>query len=129
MTIKESDDSAIDYEFIRKYIRDDSDKNKEANQTDFSLNFVSQKQSGTSTEILSREGEGESYRENSDFNKKPWQKNKGFEEPLETDESNETIESQSKPLTEAKKEFLEHLEDDSLTVDTCTKLTHDWNNK
>jgi hypothetical protein len=128
MTTKESDDdSTVDYEFLKKYIRDDSDKAKE-NQNDFSPNnFTSQKQGSTGIEVQSREGEGESYREETNFNKKPWQKNNDFEE---SDGSNEEeIESPSKPLTEAKKEFMEHMEDDSLTLDTASKLTYDWNNK
>lgn len=44
---------------------------------------------------------------------------------VDSDKS-EKIESQSKPIVEAKKEFSEHLEDDSLTTDTCNKLNQDW---
>jgi hypothetical protein len=123
METKESDESVVDYEFLKKYIRDDdSDKSKETIQLDFSQKFKTEKQGSTGTEILSREGEGESYREETSFNKKPWQKNKEPDEPIESDDSNEDIIPQSKPPTEAKKEFLEHLEDESLTLDTAVNL-------
>lgn len=79
-----------------------------------------------STEVFNRIGESEIHSENPNFHKRTWEENDGFEE---SDESSKTIESQSKPLVEAKKEFLEHLEDDSLTVDTCGNLNKDWKKK
>ena len=39
------------------------------------------------------------------------------------------VESASKPLADAKKEFFEHLEDDSLTIDTCENVNRDWKRK
>ena len=142
MAIKESDDFSIDYEFLSKYIRDDSDKSKETNQSDFSIKkFESQKQNSNGTEILARDGEGESYSENTIANKKPWEKNKGFDESDESDESiefddsdeesdgsTEKIEFQSN-ISDAKKEFVKHLDDESLSIDTCTRINHDWEKK
>jgi hypothetical protein len=47
----------------------------------------------------------------------------------EQDKNSEKIEFKSKHLSNAKKEFFEHLEDDSLTVDTCDKIARDWKAK
>ena len=74
------------------------------------------------TEVFNNIGEEELHSENSNFFKRQRQENDEFEP------SNE-IESSSKPITEAKKEFLKHLEDDSLTLDTCDRLNHDWKKK
>jgi len=74
------------------------------------------------TEVFNRIGEGECFTENPNFyNRQKRQYDDNDEEP------EVKVESSSKPLTEAKKEFSEHLEKDSLTIDTCEKLTHDWN--
>ena len=134
MTIKESDEFSIDYEFLGKYIRDDSNKDKQSSNGNFSFkNFESQKQNGE-IEVFDSVGEGESFsspninNNQNSFNKKPWQKNKGFEELDESDESSEKIESKSN-ISDAKKEFMEHLEDESLTVDTANKLNFDWKRK
>jgi len=76
------------------------------------------------TEVFNRIGESEIYSEKPNFNKRY-----SRDESIDDDEPQIKIESSSKPLTEAKKEFLEHLEKDSLTIDTCEKITHDWNKK
>jgi len=121
MAIKEGENSSDNYPFIKKYIRDDSDKEnlKDEDKKHFSLkNFRTENQS--TIEIFGQVGEGGSYPENTNFNKRPDQENEGFEA------SNEEVESISKPASDAKKEFLKHLEDDSLSIDTCNKLNHDW---
>lgn len=71
------------------------------------------------TEVFNNIGESEIYSENPKFFKRHREVDDGFEAPHK-------IESVSKPITDAKKEFFEQLNDDSLTVDTCSKLTHDW---
>jgi len=74
------------------------------------------------TEVFNRIGEGESFTETPNSYKR-FTKYRDEEE----DEPEVKIESTSVPLTEAKKEFLDHLNKDSLTIDTCEKITHDWN--
>ncbi|MFA5856505.1 MAG: hypothetical protein WC867_04045 [Candidatus Pacearchaeota archaeon] len=39
---------------------------------------------------------------------------------------NEKVEYKSKEMTDAKKEYFEHLEDDSLNIDTCSRLNREW---
>ena len=77
------------------------------------------------TEVFNRIGEEELHSENEYFYKKKREENEGFT----TSKTSEKIESISKPITKAKKEFFEHLEDDSLTLDICSKLNHDWKKK
>ena len=74
------------------------------------------------TEVFGRIGESEIYSENPNF----YRRKKEYDD---IPEKHIKVESTSKPLTEAKKEFLEHLEDESLSVDTCSRINHDWNNK
>ncbi len=121
MVIKESEDSSTDDGFIKRYIRDDLDENPEQ--------FLREKfetKKSSATEVFSRVGEGESYRENNDFNRR-W--NKANEDDVGIKTSNEKVEFTSKPITEAKKEFLEHLEDESLSIDTCSQINKDWKRK
>jgi len=126
MAPKESDDYSIDYEFIRKYIKDDSncdkaDLKKEDKRPLSWKDFESEKQ-GT-IEVFNNVGEGESYPENTNFNKKQDENNEGFET------FNGKVECIPKPNSEARQEFLKHLEDDSLSIDTCNRLNHDWKRK
>jgi hypothetical protein len=121
MATKESEGSSIDYEFLKKYIRDDSPEEKQDNNSDFSKKFTIEKQ--TSVEVFGSVGEGESFSKNPFVHKK-----REFEESDLSFESPEKIESKSN-ITDAKKEFIEHLEDDSLSLDTCSNLTNDWNKK
>lgn len=75
------------------------------------------------TEVFNNIGEEEMHSENPKFYRR------GREEDYdESDElkSSEKIESTSKAITEAKKEFHEYIENDYLTVDTCERLNHDW---
>ena len=77
------------------------------------------------TEVFNNIGESEIYSENSNFHKRQDEENEGFE----TSDKIEKIESISKPVCEAKKEFFKHLSDDSLTIDTCSKINHYWKKK
>lgn len=127
MTQKESEDSSIDYKFISKYIRDDSNEDKENLKKDNQGHFLEKfetKKSGP-VEVLGSVGEGESYSENTNFNKRQNEENEGFEKS----NSNEKVEFTSKPLTDAKREFLKHLEDESLSIDTCSNINRDWKRK
>ncbi len=74
------------------------------------------------TEVFNRIGEAEIYSENPYFNRRVKRENEGVEPAGK-------IESMTKPILDAKKEFFEHLEDDSLTIDTCGKLNQDWKKK
>ena len=74
------------------------------------------------TEVFNRIGEGESFSEKPNFYRRKSEENNWFEKQNE-------IESTSNPITDAKKEFFKELEDDSLDIDTCGKLNHDWKKK
>ncbi len=129
MTINGEDSSvdSKDYGFISKYVRDDSN-DVEANL--FKKKFET-KEFG-STEVFNSIGQEEDNQENINFSKRynknfnKWQNNKDEESEVFDESFDEKEKSISDPVSEAKKEFLEHLEKDSLTVDTCIKLTHDW---
>ncbi|MDD5193041.1 MAG: hypothetical protein PHF67_00480 [Candidatus Nanoarchaeia archaeon] len=69
-------------------------------------------------EVFNRIGEEELHSD-SNF----YKRYKKEDDELET---NDKTESNSKPLSEAKKEFFEHLKNDSLTIDACDRLNHDW---
>ena len=109
-------DGSLDIEFISKYIRDDSCE-KEGNL--FKERFETRK-SG-SVEVFGNVGEGEMYSENTGFKKRYNQDNN-----FEANDNDEEDDSKSKPKSEAKQEFLKHLEEDSLTLDACDKVNHDW---
>lgn len=116
---KESEDSSNDYGFISKYIREDSNES-EANI--FKEKFKT-KELGV-TEVFGSIGEGESFLEGTNFNKR-WGNENGFSSE-DSDEKNKAIPNND---SEAKKEFLKHLEDDdSLTIDTCSNLNRNWRN-
>jgi len=143
MDEKESDegeDSSIDYEFLNKYIRDDSDENSK-NQESFSEKFKIKKLGGP-TEVFGSIGEGESYSQysqntdngggnsnNGNNNFKRRYNSGNTNEDEENDEkikASSKVEFTSKPISEAKKEFLEELEDESLSVDICSQVNKDW---
>ena len=72
-------------------------------------------------EVFNKIGEAEMHEGSNSFGR--------FNKFNRDDDSSEPVhkvESSSKKLTEAKKEFLEHLEDDSLTIDTCENVNRDW---
>ncbi len=98
MKIKKSED----YGFLRKYIKNESDKFKK-----IPLVF---KEKNSHVEVFGRIGEGESYPE----------KINSHDEDFES--SNEKIESKSNSVSDAKRKFLNEIEDDSLTIDTCRKV-------
>lgn len=112
MEIKESDDSSVDYGSISKYIRKNSKKDSPYKK------FETQKQ-GT-VEVFGRVGEGEGNLENSNFHKRQEEENEGLTA------SSEKLKFTPKSNSGARQEFLKHLEDDSLTIDTCNRLNHDW---
>jgi len=125
----EVDDSSEDYGFIDKYIREDSNNVEgEANASRI-LNRFKIKESGT-VEVFGSVGEGENRVEQNEFNKgksygdRNW--NNRTEDESELDGGNE--ETVKKKISEARKEFLNEIQEDneSLTIDTCSKLTHDW---
>jgi len=126
MTQKEDEDSLMDYKFLSKYIREDSDENKQENlKKQGEQNLLHKKfeiGNHEATEVISRIGEGGSYPENQNFYKRQ-------EDRQEFEEPDEKIEVISNPISDAKQEFLKDLEDDSLTIDTCSKLNHDWKRK
>ncbi|MFH1358887.1 MAG: hypothetical protein ABIH37_03305 [archaeon] len=121
---KKSEEDLNDYEFISKYIRDDSDQDnlKKENENQVFKEKYKLKEQG-STEVFNSIGESEGYSENSNFHKHHNEDSSMFEV------SDEKVESIAKPLTSSKKEFIKQLNDDSLTIDTCSKLTHDWGKK
>jgi hypothetical protein len=138
MEIKEPADDSIDYSFISKYIRDDSAETKENVNKESPLGFSLknfQSQDKGSTEVFGSIGEDEIYSENpnSKFHKRSSEGDFDSEdsgEPVESDDSDEKVESgpTSKAVTDAKKEFRKHLEEknNTLTIDACEKVNHDW---
>eukprot|EP00825_Cyclidium_porcatum_P021114 TRINITY_DN2365_c0_g2_i2.p1 TRINITY_DN2365_c0_g2~~TRINITY_DN2365_c0_g2_i2.p1 ORF type:complete len:388 (+),score=79.50 TRINITY_DN2365_c0_g2_i2:739-1902(+) len=142
--IKESED--IDYDFISKYIKDDpSLNNPDLKKDDEPSLFGSiQIRKSGATEVFGSIGQGESHSYgnsgsggnfgnsgNNNFKKKYYNNNNEDDADNEIDisveeESGEENKSISKPVMEAKKEFLDHLNDESLSVDTCSRVNYDW---
>ena len=121
---RESEDSSVDYGFISKYIREDS--NGIAGNL-FKEKFKT-KEIG-STEVFNSIGQEDDYPEKGNFNRRYNNQYNGDDdsEAFDDEESDEKVKSTPSPVSEAKKEFLEHLKKkDVLTVDTCISLTHDW---
>jgi len=119
MAIKEGEDFSIDNEFLKKYIRDSANDKKE-DEGHFSEKDFEMKKLGP-TEVFSRVGEGESYPDNKSFNKRSNDENVG--------EAPNKVEFNSNPVSEAKQEFIKHLENESLSIDTCRKVNQDWKRK
>lgn len=69
------------------------------------------------TEVFNRIGESEMHEGSNSFGR--------FNRDNDSSEPVHKIESTSKPISDAKKEFFEHLEDDSLTIDTCENANRD----
>ncbi len=118
---KETEDFSVDYGFISKFIQDDEDKEKRESNENFLFKYLQTKNTGE-IEVFSSVGEGQDNSQSLNSFKGRFKENTGFEE--EPQESFETIQSES-PVTEAKKEFIKHLQEDSLTIDACEKLNHD----
>jgi len=103
-------------EFISKYLRDDSYV-KPAE----SLSMFKQSSIGV-TETFNNIGEPSNYSEDSkDYDKSKFEENKSLEQC-------EKIEDKS-PIAEAKKEFLDEIENQSLTLDTCSQINRDYGAK
>jgi hypothetical protein len=120
METKESEDSSENYEYIKKYIRDDNKSPKD--KSFFSDSKFKMSRNG-SNEVFNRIGESESHDNPTNYYKKH---DSDYDESSKSVEKNE---STSNPVVAAKKEFITGLEDESLTLDTCSRLTHDWGNK
>ncbi len=90
------------------------------------------------TEVFNRIGEAEIYSGNpNSYRKNRYRKEDDeFETSETTDESDKTDKTDEtdktdkidfkSPVCDDKKEFFESLEKDSLTVDTCRIINHDW---
>ncbi|MFA5259218.1 MAG: hypothetical protein WC979_04795 [Candidatus Pacearchaeota archaeon] len=139
---KESED--IDYDFISKYIKDDPSLNNPDLKKDDEPSLFGKieiRKSGA-TEVFGSIGQGESHSYGNSGNqgnsgnnnfKKKWNNNYNNNEDGDDEidisvenESGEENKSVSKSVIEAKKEFLEHLNDDSLSLDTCGSVNKDW---
>jgi len=110
-------EDSLDQEFIDKYIREES-KDSDAETNSFKERFKP-KDSGA-MEVFGSIGEGESYPEHNNFNRRHWDSNRDDELP------DERTKSTPGPMTEVKKEILKYLEKDSLTLDTCERINKDW---
>jgi hypothetical protein len=77
------------------------------------------------TEVFNNIGESELHSEGENFFRR-YRKEGGNSEEFVSSEKIESITKPGRPVTNAKKEFLKELEDESLTIDTCSKLTHEW---
>ncbi|MBR9704767.1 hypothetical protein GOV12_05110 [Candidatus Pacearchaeota archaeon] len=119
MKHEKSDNSSNEFESINKYIRDDSkeDNNKSNN---FSKKF--EINNNGPTEVFGRVGEGESYSNNETSHKAKEDVDESFSKIKEKTVS-------KSPVTDAKQDFIKQMEDDSLTMDTCSKVNKDWNKK
>jgi len=138
--IKESE-GPIDYGFISKYIKEDSKKNNE-DETNTSKRFETR--NSNSTEVFNTIG-AESFSDNNEHNGFYKKKNRDSNEDLnevsnevlnKNDEKQEfkfkspaSVEFASKSIIDAKREFLEELENESLSVDICGNITRDWGKK
>ena len=141
--MEKSDDSAVDsvdYGFISKYIKEDSGVgNDDKENREFSKRFETR--NSNSTEVFSSIGQGESFSGSDNQGNNYNNSNNGFknrykdsnisgqnyDEDIEVDipEDVET-KSESSPVIEAKKEFLKQMQDESLSLDTASRITHDW---
>jgi hypothetical protein len=74
------------------------------------------------TEVFNNIGQEEMHYENPNSSFKRYRKEEVDDADLESEKK---VEKKSK-ISEVKKEFIEYLEDESLTVDTCAKVNHDW---
>ncbi len=111
MAAKESEKYTIDYEFLSKYIRDEPDENRED---------VKEESKGFQEPLQERQESIGSYRSAND------EGNYDLVDSMDDDSSDcETIETSSS-MTAARQEFIRSQEDDSLSIDTCSKLNHDW---
>tara|TARA_B100001971_G_C17874733_1_gene375077 strand:+ start:161 stop:532 length:372 start_codon:yes stop_codon:yes gene_type:complete len=120
--VDDGDDDCGEFEFASKYIREESgDGKKESNDNKNGFEIKEfEIVSKEVVEVFGSVGEGGSVE---DF--------KGgigsfSKEDDMVDDSNEVIESQNKVVSGAKKEFLDNINDESLTVDACDRVNKDW---
>jgi hypothetical protein len=119
---KEGEEFFVDDGFINKYIRED---NNDVETSLFKKRFVGGTNHSGAVEVFGSVGEGESFLEGSNFNRR-WG-NKGGFSSNDSDEGDEKkTKFNSNTASKARQEFLKELDDDSLTVDTCSKVAHDW---
>jgi len=109
--------------YISKYIREDS-KDNEMEANDFKQRFKS-KDSGT-IEVFGSVGEGESFSENNGFKKRYNQDGRNNWDGGDDENDDDKANSGSEPTSRAKKEFLDKIQEDSLTIDTCSNVGRDW---
>lgn len=76
------------------------------------------------TEVFNNIGESEIYSQGPNYNRR-YNRDDDFCDNSEDVEK----EADSKPMAQSKKEFIEHLNDDSLTLDKCGRINHDWAKK
>ena len=84
-------------------------------------------------EVFTRKGEGQMYSDsfssNNNFNNS-YNNHNRFKKRDEDDSDESFVKVESKgPISAAKKEFMEELEDESLTVDACDGLNREWGKK
>jgi hypothetical protein len=115
MDEKESD-------FISKYIKDEGEVKKGKS----SLSMFGYADKG-SKEVFSVSEDLVFSEDNSRFKKKVVSSDNKDEEKV-LDKPIENIESKS-IIADAKREFLEEIENQALTVDTCTQVNRDWGKK
>jgi len=132
---KEGEEFFVDEGFINKYIRED---NNDAEASLFKKRFVGGGGGGNhsgAVEVFGSVGEGESFLEGTNFNKRWGNKNGFSSDNYDSNEENDDDNDDEKPkktkfnsntASKARQEFLKELDDDSLTVDTCSKVAHDW---
>lgn len=120
---KESDESSVDYDFISKYIKEDSGQNHDKENKEFSKRFETR--NSNSTEVFTY-GEAYSYSEGEKKSFKNRYTDEGDDNGFESYSEEVESKSASTPVTAAKKEFLDQMQDESLSLDTASRITHDW---
>jgi hypothetical protein len=123
MVEKESEESSVDYGFMNKYLRNESDNSKKENKESFLPVKFGASKSGA-TEVFGNVGEGESYSENNNFNN-------GFKKRYNKEDDGPKIFEEKSKVTPSivsaeRQKFLKQLEDESLSIDTAGQINHDW---
>ncbi len=119
---KEGEEISVDDGFINKYIRED---NNDAEMSLFKKRFGGEGNHSGAVEVFGSVGEGESFLEGNNFNRR-WGNKGGFSSNDSDDSDEKKTKFNSNTASKARQEFLKELDDDSLTVDTCSKVAHDW---
>jgi hypothetical protein len=114
MTTKKSKTPEPDYSFINKYIKEENPSKQNPN---FSIKNFEPKNKG-SVEVRGNIGEGESYPNNSN----------SYNMEDKEDITPNNYNKKNKPVSKAKQDFIDKTNNGSLSLDTCNKLNHSWNN-